>query len=350
MSKISHIYRHVQENTRLAQEGLNQGQKGEPGDHGKSGERGLKGLQGIKGDRGDIGQTTIIKFAFNNVDPLGLPKSGVIPAGFDGEGVPEASIRVDVGDCVVHVPTGDLWCYLPRNTYLGWIKIGKVADSVVGIPGDKGEQGDEGPRGFQGEPGLRGDRGLQGIEGPAGADGLKGETGETGQKGQKGVKGERGSDGAKGEGGLNGFDGLDGEKGIKGDPGLDGTEGSKGERGLQGEKGEKGAQPDIMQLGLMPFAAVNFDGRTLTVKNSYNFGSIKPLSTGRYRLRFANKLLHDNFVVMAHAAVKDGGESHARLITVTERNQSSCVVDVESLNGEKCDADSIDILVYQFSG
>lgn len=351
MSKINHIYRQVQFNEWTAQEGLNQGQKGEPGNPGLAGVVGIKGLQGNKGERGDIGKTTIIKFALNVVDPKGLPADGVIPAGFEGDGVPQQSIRVDVGDCVVHVSTRDLWCYLPKCNYLGWLCIGKLAEDVIGVPGVKGESGDAGSVGLRGDIGAQGERGTQGTKGEAGVDGTKGETGEVGQKGAQGYKGELGDKGAKGEEGLNGFDGLDGDKGGKGEAGVDGVDGLKGNQGAQGDRGPVGPSPDVMQLGLLPVAGINFDGASLSVNNSYNIGAIKPLSTGRYRLRFSKKLDHDFFTVMAHAAIKSGGESHARLVTVVERSNAFCVIDVtHPQTGERCDANSIDMLVYQFSG
>ena len=351
MSKINHIYRQVQFNEWTAQEGLNQGQKGEPGAPGLAGVVGIKGLQGDKGERGDIGKTTVIKFALNVVDPKGLPADGVIPAGFEGNGCPEHNIRVDVGDCVVHVSTRDLWCYLPKSNYLGWLCIGKLAEDVIGVPGVKGETGDLGGIGPRGDVGPQGERGTQGTKGTAGVDGTKGDKGDLGQKGSPGYKGERGDEGIKGEEGLNGFDGLDGDKGPKGEAGVDGIDGLKGIRGAQGARGPVGPSPDVMQLGLLPVAAICFDGASLLVNNSYNIGAIKPLSLGRYRLRFSKKLEHDSFVVMAHAAVKSGGESHARLVTVVERSSTFCVIDITNpQTGEKCDANSIDALVYQFPG
>ena len=324
--------------------------RGAKGDAGRPGFDGSKGTQGYKGEPGESGLCTKIVFAINNVDPINFPKNGVLEPHFDDEYRPAQQIRVAVGESVVHKPSETIWTYQPRSGFLGWINTGKLATNITNIPGpvgQEGEKGDRGEKGLAGADGVNGLNGLRGHEGRKGEIGLKGDRGFPGKTGSTGVKGEKGLDGTDGADGLDGTDGVQGIKGPKGEEGL---KGETGNPGFTGSKGERGDDADALRFGLIPRAALSYNGALDTISNKHNVGAIKRLNTGLYRVRFERKLASDTFVVMSQAVVKEVGKNKAKQIVVTEKARSYCIVEVtDPLTGEYVDA-TIDVVIYNFVG
>ena len=170
------------------------GEKGETGDRGFAGQVGPQGVQGIQGVpgpagvQGPPGEFAIVTGSFSNAKPSDLPPDGIIPANFDGPGVPPKSYQASYNDGLIYTPTGDIWVYVGANAYntAGWVNAGHV----------------QGPPGPAGEPGVQGPRGPEGPRGNDGADGAPGEPGEVGPPGEQGIQGrdgERGPPGSTGQ-------------------------------------------------------------------------------------------------------------------------------------------------------
>lgn len=325
--------------------------KGEKGAFGLAGRHGDKGQQGTKGEPGKDGLATKVIFALDSVLPEYLPRSGIFPPNFDGEGKPEQQIRANVGESIVYTPDGTIWCFQPRSGFLGWINIGTIATEITNISGDKGEQGADGLKGEKGESGTKGEPGIEGQAGIDGIDGQDGTKGEVGAEGQKGSKGDAGSNGVKGAHGYDGKDGAKGSRGRKGEKGNEGSVGPRGEQGHTGNKGEKGSDATVLGLGLIPKAAIHFNGIQESLYNSFNIGALKRLDDGRYRLRFERKLDRDDYIVTSQAYVKDNDKANVRHCVVTTRTKSYCIVEVTNpATAQHEDATNIDVLIYCFTG
>ena len=325
-------------------------QRGEKGDIGAAGRDGRQGLQGAKGEDGKSGLCTKIIFSLNNVSPEHLPKNGIFEPHFDEKDSPTQQIRVAVGESIIHKPTETIWTFQPRSGFLGWLNTGKLATNITNIPGPIGH---EGAKGEKGEKGLSGSNGHDGFNGAKGGNGPKGEIGQRGSRGfagQTGEKGEKGEKGLDGRDGIDGTDGLNGKRGLTGKKGEIGLKGDRGLQGLTGSKGQRGDDANALRIGLIPRAALNYDGVFDVVNNQHNVGVIKKLNTGTYRVRFERKLASDTFVVMSQAVVKEVGKNKAKQIVVTEKTRSYCIVEVtDPLTGEYVDA-TIDVVIYNFVG
>ena len=135
-----------------------QGPAGGPGPEGPQGPLGPIGPEGPRGPEGPGGQATIIVASFGQVrEPGELPRSGLIPAGWDGDGRPAEAIQLAVGHSLIYDPDGSLWTFAGVTLDSGWLRVGIVA----GPPGPEGERG---PQGEQGPPGIQGPAGPGGVD------------------------------------------------------------------------------------------------------------------------------------------------------------------------------------------
>jgi len=128
------------------------GPRGDQGDRGEQGDRGDPGPEGPRGPEGPQGQAgaaTIIVGSFGQLrTPAELPPTGLIPAGWDGDGRPAEAQQLDPGWSLIYDPDGALWTYLP-----GWPGGWASPGLVQGPQGERGPEGPPGPQGDQGPPG-----------------------------------------------------------------------------------------------------------------------------------------------------------------------------------------------------
>jgi Collagen triple helix repeat (20 copies) len=133
------------------------GTPGERGDPGPEGPQGPAGPQGIAGPPGADGAATVLVGSFGQVRPPDqLPPSGLIPAGWDGDGRPANATQMQPGWSLLHEPDGALWMFVTTEMLPGgWLRSGVIQ----GPQGPPGAQGPAGPQGERGEPGLPGEPG-----------------------------------------------------------------------------------------------------------------------------------------------------------------------------------------------
>jgi hypothetical protein len=132
------------------------GPAGGPGPEGPQGPLGPIGPEGPRGPEGPGGQATIIVASFGQVrTPDQLPQSGLIPAGWDGDGRPAEAVQLVVGQSLIYDPDGALWSFMGATADSGWLRVGIVA-GPPGPEGERGPQGEQGPPGVQGPPGTGG--------------------------------------------------------------------------------------------------------------------------------------------------------------------------------------------------
>ena len=196
---------------------------GPPGPQGPGGPQGVEGPQGPPGEDGT---TTRIVFAFATRNPIDLPPSGLIQAGFDGPSRPPANLQMVLGDAAQNEADGHIWSWVSTTALpAGWIDLG-LTRGPVGPPGPQGNQGTEGPQGpagAQGGTGPQGPTGQVGPGGPPGPTGAQGPMGIEGPTGPTGPTGPAGTPGEKGDPGDKGDTGNQGPPGAPGDPGPPGT-------------------------------------------------------------------------------------------------------------------------------
>jgi hypothetical protein len=136
------------------------GPEGPPGPQGEPGTPGADGADGTDGADGQPGAPSFIVMDLytKTASDIAAITSGLIPAGFDGEGKPPADYQMKIGEAV-------LAGYL-ADPYLGQavVFVGAtgaapqpwIAMKVTGPQGDQGDQGAQGPQGGQGPPGSVG--------------------------------------------------------------------------------------------------------------------------------------------------------------------------------------------------
>ena len=133
------------------------GPTGDRGDPGPEGPLGPAGPTGPEGPRGEEGVATIVVGSFGQErTPADLPDSGLIPAGWDGDGRPAAPVQLERGWALVYDPTGDLWVWVTSSSSPNgeaWLNVGLVR-GPQGERGEQGEQGPQGPPGADGPPGT----------------------------------------------------------------------------------------------------------------------------------------------------------------------------------------------------
>jgi hypothetical protein len=281
---------------------------------------GPKGDTGAKGTDGKDGRAVTVIGAFGSRKfPTELPKNGVIPAGFDGDGYPVRDYKLEIGEGLIYnrcpkITPGydDVWGYVGTDaTISGWVNFGYI----------KGVQGDIGPQGKKGDPGtsveivgsfkfrspdqlppsgflpkdwdspgnpaqneqLRAGDALLYTGGvktdeqyghiwsyvgisftPKGWIDAGNIEGPVGPKGDTGPQGEQGEQGAQGENGETGPVGPTGAEGPVGDEGPQGPQGVQGKQGspgrtaeLVGSFGRVKTAADLPTSGLLP---KDFDG------------------------------------------------------------------------------------------
>ena len=315
-----------------------------PGPPGPQGPIGEKGTRGDKGMAGADANPTVIRYIFSNVLPASLPRTGLIPTNWEGEGMPSEPIRVLSGESVVYATDGSMWTYLTGSGGNNWKQATILSGDVKGTTGDKG---DEGEKGSVGEKGVKGEKGTSGLQGVRGLTGQKGEygvagaTGARGAAGDKGEKGAPGTNGVDGEPGINGAPGATGLKGQKGQPGEDGIDGQKGERGLAGADG---VSPSPIQL---PKFMCSYNGRDEIVTAHYNLDKVDKMGTGIYRFRFGQKLFAQRGIVLATAYAEPTLEyGNHRFATVVAQTDWTVTVKVEDPRAEQRADAYVSIVLY----
>jgi hypothetical protein len=172
------------------------GPQGIPGPAGPAGPAGPQGIQGA---------STVIKLTFGlSKSPADLPVSGLIPANWDGPGIPLIEYQMIVGESAAYTPAdfedplyGQIYTFVGPARPEGWSNIGQVSGAQgptgpAGSPGVSGGEGPQGPAGSPGAPGSPGLTGPQGIPGPTGPAGPAGSPGATGPAGPTGPQGPSG--------------------------------------------------------------------------------------------------------------------------------------------------------------
>jgi hypothetical protein len=140
-------------------------------------------IPGPEGPPGPVGPSVVIVGHFSR-DPDDLPIDGLIPADWEGPGLPPIDLQMEIGWGLVYDGTGDLWIYVGLSlSNVGWLDVGHIV-GPQGEKGDQGDTGDQGPQGFPGDPGARGDTGPEGPAGPQGVEGPIGPDGPPGANGQ----------------------------------------------------------------------------------------------------------------------------------------------------------------------
>lgn len=228
-----------------------QGPGGPTGPQGPQGIQGETGAQGPDGIEGPPGSSAVIMGSFGRQTvPDDLPPSGLIPANFDGPGIPANDYQMLRGQALVFSPDdethphwGYLWTYVTTDEFpRGWVDVGNVR-GPQGPQGPQGIVGPQGPQGVVGETGPQGPIGPQGDQGIVGPQGPQGVAGETGATGPQGPQGDQGVEGPQGPAGVQGVQGDQGPPGPQGDTGITGPQGPpgvQGETGLQGPIGPQG--------------------------------------------------------------------------------------------------------------
>jgi hypothetical protein len=137
--------------------------------------QGETGPAGPQGPKGDTGAATLIVGEIVTRDPVDLPASGLIPAGWDGAGTFPGGKQMKIGESLIYNPAnaqtpgaGRLWQYVSTGSDpSGWVDIGLVR-------GPTGASGPVGPQGPKGTAGTTGAAGKDGVDGTPGAPGMPG--------------------------------------------------------------------------------------------------------------------------------------------------------------------------------
>lgn len=194
----------------------NVGPQGPQGDTGPQGNIGPSGATGPAGPQGPIGTALETSLSFGQTQtPADLPSNGLIPANWDGTGIPPTNIQFTSGMAAIYLPAspstpdyGNVYFY----TGSSWSNAGALA-GPQGPQGDTGPQGPQGPQGDTGPQGPQGNVGPQGATGPQGPQGLQGPQGNIGPTGATGPQGPVGATGATGATGAQGPQGNIGPQG-----------------------------------------------------------------------------------------------------------------------------------------
>ena len=168
------------------------GAPGAPGTTGPTGPTGPQGPEGPQGIQGDPGQIGILIGEFTNANPNTLPPDGLIPANFDGPGIPLTPYQVLQGQGLLYTVNQHIFIYVTTAMLpSGWVDAGAIEgpegpqgpQGVDGATGPQGPPGVDGPTGPAGPIGPQGIQGIQGIQGPQGDIGLTGPAGPIGPPG-----------------------------------------------------------------------------------------------------------------------------------------------------------------------
>jgi hypothetical protein len=144
-----------------------EGPQGPLGPEGPEGPTGPQGPQGNDGDDGAPGQSVrLLGYFGRQTTPADLPPDGLIPADFDGAGIPPTDIQFEDSEGLLYLPsdTNDpqyqhVFAYYPD--FGQWQDLGNLS-------GPEGPVGPQGPTGPTGPVGPQGPDGNDGETGPPG--------------------------------------------------------------------------------------------------------------------------------------------------------------------------------------